>query len=132
MHNEIMNDPESRARFNECMEELIREKKILSELRDFIMIGTDNGTACLNVDLIASVYQDDRATRCMVTVNSDEAFWSTETLIEVVKKINKARSTYQAPPMQAIKSILENIKDLDPDFSKTVDEHFDELIDKAK
>jgi hypothetical protein len=34
--------------------------------------------------------------------------------------------------MQAIKSILENMKDLDPDFSKTVDEHFDELIDKAK
>jgi hypothetical protein len=90
MHAAAKDSPEYKA----CMEELIKEEKILSELRGFIAIGADNWIVYLNINSIESIYKDEKTARCIVTTNSGETFMPTETPIEIMEQINKAKSAY--------------------------------------
>jgi len=55
-----------------------------------------------------------------------------EKMFEIIKKVVSTHSYYEGKPITIIhkvaSDILDNIKDLDPDFSKTVDENFWDLI----
>ena len=87
MHAAAKGSPEYKA----CMEELIKEEMILSDMRGFIAIGTDNWTVYLNINSIESIYKDEKTARCLVTTNSGETFMPTETPIEIMERINQAR-----------------------------------------
>ena len=66
MHDEIMNDPERKARYEECMAELIDEEKMITNLKrllfeavSYIMNAAENAEA--DHDLTGYYWQYERA-----------------------------------------------------------------------
>jgi hypothetical protein len=88
LHDEAKDSPEYKA----TIEELVKEEKILSEMRGYIAIGADNWTVYLNINSIESIYQDEQSDKCIVTTISGKNYRPTETSIEIIEQIKQARS----------------------------------------
>lgn len=88
LHDEAKDSPEYKA----TIEELVKEEKILSEMRGYIAIGGDCWIVYLNIHSIESVYKDEQSDKCIVTTTSGKNYRPTDTPIEIMEQINQARS----------------------------------------